>query len=583
MTLLGYVWKLFRAQWWISLHKLGKSKGFFKILWRIFSVLFLLGLAVGAFWLSRYLLEFLQRPEMEAFIGPLGLEMIPVFLLASVFLVAFLISFQVLLQGLYLSGDMDFLLSMPVPAKAVFIVKFLQAITSNLLLLGLFVLPLLWGLAAGSGYSWVYYPLALVLFVSQVLGAAGISAVLVMLIVRVFPARRVFEVIYFVGAILGMLCSQWYNLSQSFGGADLDAEATFAQALERLQGFVSPWIPITWTGQGLMALAEEQWWASAGFAVLGIGLTVGIFWGALYLSERLYYAGWTGVRFTSGRRPRARARAQARAERTQTEQRPATPTFLFLPSMVRGILVKDLRLLRRDLRKLSQLLRSVMFVGIYVVLVLFQGGGDAMDEVDPEIARFMTAGQFYMIIFLALVASWSLVRQLAAMSFSQEGKQYWILKSAPVRPGEMMLAKWLVAVLPGVVIGSAVLLIAGIIQGVALSEIMFGFLVVVFTVAGNAGLNLTFGVLGVDLAWSDPRQMMAKSSGCLALLAGTLFQGIAVVLFFAPVFVVTLFELWAGWGYLAGLILGGGFCTAVAFVPPLLVLKRIPTIGEVKE
>ena len=51
--------------------------------------------------------------------------------LGGAFLGILLTSFGVLLQALYLAGDMDFLLSAPIPMRAVFLTKLLQAILPN--------------------------------------------------------------------------------------------------------------------------------------------------------------------------------------------------------------------------------------------------------------------------------------------------------------------------------------------------------------------------------------------------------------------------------------------------------------------
>jgi len=47
----------------------------------------------------------------------------------------------VLLQALYLSNDMDFLLAAPIPIRAVFLTKLLQAVLPNFILVMLIGLP----------------------------------------------------------------------------------------------------------------------------------------------------------------------------------------------------------------------------------------------------------------------------------------------------------------------------------------------------------------------------------------------------------------------------------------------------------
>ncbi len=576
MRLARAVWKLLRAQWWIWLNNFRRAKGRTRFAYAVF-VVFLLGLAAGAFALSWAMLSALRNPRVLAEFDAAGLgdpaaliESIPVSVLSGVFLVTFVFSFQVLLQALYLSGDMDFLLSSPLPAHAVFVAKLLQAILPNFVLFSVFTLPLLWGLGAAYGYSVLYYPLVPLLLALQTLAAAGLSALLVMAVVRVFPARRVFEVISFLGAMIGMLCSQWYNLSHGVG-RDVDPDTVapaFGQVAGVLNHFSAPWSPLAWPGLGLRGLVRGEWLPALAYLTLSVGLAAGVFVLSLSVAERLYYSGWFKVRSTPGRK--AKRVAVRPMEKEQARRLP------FLSPPVWGIVLKDFRMLRRDLRNLSQLLSPIIFALIYAVMAL-RGGRSDMDE---RAFAVMRQYAFYFTIFISLFACWGLTMRLAMMGFSQEGRNYWILKSAPLRPGQLVLAKWLVAFLPGAAIGSLLVVGIGIMQRATLSDILFGWLVLVPVVAGNTGLNLAFGITGARLDWTDPRRMTSGGAGCLASLLGMAFQGVSVALFLGPVFLAQVFHQPAIVGQLIGALAGGLFCAAVAVLPPVQALRRIPLIGE---
>src|SRR5512139_2829465 len=89
----------------------------------------LLGFGVFIFWISKFLLDVIRSPEAASYIGldfTLILTSIPALILSSLFFGTLLTSFGVLLQAMYLSGDMDFLISTPVPIRAVFTAKLLQ-------------------------------------------------------------------------------------------------------------------------------------------------------------------------------------------------------------------------------------------------------------------------------------------------------------------------------------------------------------------------------------------------------------------------------------------------------------------------
>ena len=136
------------------------------------------------------------------------LESVPVVVVSAAFVLILLASFGVLLQALYLAGDMEFLLSAPIPIRAVFVTKMTQAILPTFGLILLFALPVLYGLGYSEGYNYLYYPLVLIVLASLALAAAGLASLLVMAVVRIFPARRVAEVLGFVVAISTFICSQ---------------------------------------------------------------------------------------------------------------------------------------------------------------------------------------------------------------------------------------------------------------------------------------------------------------------------------------------------------------------------------------
>ena len=110
--------------------------------------------------------------------------------------------------------------------------------------------------------------------------------------------------------------------------------------------------------------------------------------------------------------------------------------------------------------------------------------------------------------------------------------------------------------------------------------LLFGLPVVALCLAGEAGINLAFGVVGTNLDWKDPSRMVSVSSGCLSSLASMGYMLLSGALFLAPPFILPLFGGPELLGYLIGLGLGGSLGVLCAIVPPGLVLSRVPRIGE---
>jgi ABC-2 type transport system permease protein len=596
-SMWSYVWKLLRMRMVITVSSFRRSRPRRKI------GIIILGLVIlGGFGLvfagSWFLLRFLRGPELATYIGNVKpiLDNMPILILAGAFLGILLTSFGVLLQALYLAGDMDFLLSAPVPMRAVFITKLLQAILPNLGLIGLFSLPVLYGLGVSGGYNIFYYPLVIVVLVSLALAAAGLSSLLVMGVVRIFPARRVAEVLAFIGATVSIICSQTGQFTNQMDFSNI-SQNQVNSGLTAINRFNTPWSPLAWAGRGLVDIGEGRWLTGLFFLVLTLGLAAGVFYFSLGIAERLYYNGWATMQVSS-RRKRARHPEIPTATGRLSPSGAGTDAFpvsipakvvrskglgrVLLPPDVIAILRKDFLVLRRDLRNMSQMITPLIFGIIYAFALLRNGPEPPAGRGEaPEF--FMTAFRsalVYANVGISLFVGWSLLTRLAMQGFSHEGKQYWILKSSPVSANKLLLAKFLVAFLPSVLLSLAFLILISLLQKASLGILLYGLPVVAFTIAGVTGLNLAFGVRGANLTWEDPRQMSRGTTGCLGSLVSLGFLALALFLFFAPPLLLPLIHVSEIVGQGLGLVMGSGLCLVATLLPPLLVRSRVSAIGE---
>ena len=577
-SLWRYVWKLLRLQVIIQVSAFKRAKLRRKIGMAFLALLLLAGLGF-VFFLSWQALKFITSPEAAEFVGDLQplLRSLPAIFVSGAFIGILLTSFGVLLQALYLAGDMDFLLSTPTPIRAVFLSKMLQAILPNFSLICLFALPVLYGMGVAQGYNLLFYPLVLITLAALALAAAGISGLLVMLIVRIFPARRVAEVIGFVGATLSFFCSQSGNLARF--NEPTPEQAT--QALTMIERLDRPWSPLSWAGRGLVGIGEGNWLAGGGYLLLTLGLAGAVFFFALNTAERLYYNGWANMK-VSKQRKKAAVRSQTAAAQARRKSVLAPLTAFFernLPSAVRAIVIKDWMVLRRDLRNLSQLITPLIFGMVYAFMML-RDGGDATAGQGEAPEWFMKNVAVYANVGLSLFVSWMLTARLAGMGFSQEGQSYWMLKTAPISAVQLVAGKFLVAFLPSLVMAWIFMVVIWIVQSGAPDVLLFSLAVVALAVAGNVGINLAFGIQGANFKWTDPRHMQGGGAGCLASLLSFLYLPVSLLLFFAPAVLLEMLGISVSIGQLVGLILGGGFSLACAIIPLLLVRKRIPKLGE---
>ncbi len=189
--------------------------------------------------------------------------------------------------------------------------------------------------------------------------------------------------------------------------------------------------------------------------------------------------------------------------------------------------------------------------------------------------------QTYSSVGLALFVGWMLVSRLAGMGFSQEGKNYWLLKTAPISSTQLILSKFLVAFLPVTLLSWAFFLMTTLVQKPAWGILLFALPVIGLTVAGNTGIFLSFGIIGANLNWEDPRQMQRGVSGCLGSLVSMLYLGISLGLFFLPSILATAVGIPGSIGLAVGFALGSIFCGFCAFIPLLGMKKRVERLGDI--
>jgi ABC-2 type transport system permease protein len=572
---LPAVWKLLLLRVRITFNGFRHAKLRKKIT-TVFIWLMLFGFAYFMLSMSRLLLGLIRSPEFHQYVGvdvqPL-LASIPALILTTLFIGTLLTTFGVILQAMYLSGDMDFLLATPVPVQAIFVAKMMQAVLPNFAIIALFGVPILFGLGISSAYHLIFYPLVVLVMIVLAFAGAGISSLFVMLVVRFLPPRRAAEILGFIGAMFGFFCSQMGNFANSFGK---DINISGSRLADMLLLANTRWLPLNWAGQGLVALGEGHWLSGVLLMSATFGFAIIAFWFALVTAERWYYSGWAGMQVVTRKK-------MTRAPRPASTYTNGIGPGLarLLPKPVLAIVQKDFLTLRRDLRNLSQLVSPVIF-GIMYTLILFRSGGEPPAGRGEAPEWFMNSFRIvlaYGNVGMSLFVGWMLLSRLAGMGFSQEGRNYWMLKASPVHVGYLLAAKFLVAYLPALGLGLVFLTVISIVQRLSVLEFAYSLVAIIMCLAGMAGILLSFGVAGANFTWDDPRRMNNGFTGCFGQILAMLYLLISFGLFIAPLGLVQFMALPTLYGYLIGLALGSSVAAGFAFIPLWLVRKRVARLG----
>lgn len=533
----------------------------------------LLAFAGFLLFISWGILALLNNPEITREMARSGVEVdlaglldqLPVLFAAMAFLGGVFTSFGVLLQSLYLAGDMEFLLTAPVPPRAVFISKLIQAIFPSLALLSLISLPALVGLGITRAYHPVYFFALPVVLVLLIVSGAGLSALLVMAVVRVVAPRRAAEVLGVLGGVVGVLCSQSGQLANRWEVSP----GQVSEALGTLEGVLVRGNPLSWPGLGLVAIGQRQWGLAAGFSALTLVITLGLLTLSLTTAERLYFSGWSRVQVgTTGRRRRRERRRPGGPPMSVLQ-----PLRRLLPVPVLAVLAKDARMYRRDLRSLSQLITPILFAVIWTFTL---PGAGSEGTASPTLQRFIGLGS----VGIALFVGWMFAMRFAMGGLSIEGRQWWILKTAPLRRGHLLLSKFLMAYLPSAGLSLLYLIVLAVLRDGSSSSLAYQLVVIAIILAAECGLLLAFGIWNARFDWDNPAEITGGASGCVGTLIGMAFLGVAGAIFLGLPLVGERLGLSSGVAQGIGFTLGLVLSLAVGLGPLLLAGRRVPTLGE---
>lgn len=458
-------------------------------------VIIVLALSAGLYLVSNVIVRLLQelareQPDLLREIGDLPqlLAAVPsaAFGVATIPLLLSSISFA--LSTLYLARDLDQLLVTPVPMRAVFLARFLEGLLPIYLLLFVVLLPALagYGMASGLGAGYlVALPVVLLLLPMM---PVSLSVLLTMVLVRVVPARRLRELMAALGGLLGVaIYIGTQVLSRSFDQVEA------AQTMQRLRVLNQAWLPTAWPARLLLGLGTGDLAAVARYGLLYLLVTAGFFTFTLILFERLYYQGWTKVASTSGGQTRARG---ARTGRAPLLRGPAGAIFL-----------KDLRMLPRDLQRLSQLLVPLAF-SIFWGWQLIAGRGGRSSTI---LLTSLTG--------IALLVSVMIASNIGLTSLSREGRGYWLLQLAPVSPWSILRAKLALTFLPFPVVATTFVLLAWLMRRPPVSPLLESWVIILLTGVGVSAITTGLGAAFPRFDWNQAHRMTTFRAGCLAPLA----------------------------------------------------------------
>jgi ABC-2 type transport system permease protein len=484
----------------------------------------LLGVLGVAFWAFLFTVCFRVLSYFRTVEG-LG-DLLAIRLLSMVLLTFFSIlvfsNIVTALSTYYLSGELDILLSSPVPIEKVYRAKFIETIADSSWMTMVYGLPVFLAYGAVFRASPSYYAGLVLTIIPFLIIPAGIGIAVTMLLVNAFPARRAKDILVLLGLLFFVALYILFRMLRPEKLVDPDAFPSLVHYLTAMRGPVSPLLPSYWASETLAPLLRSSTgsdvlfyllmlWSSAGAAVV-IGE---------WISGRIYYSGWS--RSQEGRK--------AAISRSSLADRFFSALAWPFPGKLRAIVLKDVNIFFRDTSQWSQLflLVALMVVYIYSFKLLPLERAAIPSFYLQNLISFLNLGM------AGFVTSAVAVR-FVFPAVSLEGASFWIIRSAPISLRDFLWAKFWSSLLPLVLLAELLIILSNLLLKVTPFMMALGVVTVFFMTFGITALGVGLGAAFPRFKHENVAQIPTGFGGIVYMLLAMLFIGMIVLLEAWPVY-----------------------------------------------
>jgi len=500
-------------------YKNASSRGSKRKLLR-YGIFFTMGLL---FWLGTFFIFFKVLSYFSS------IEVIGTLLASKLLSMVFLAFFSLLifsnvitaLSTYFLSEDLQLLNALPISGLHLYVSRFIENIVNSSWTVLFFSFPVF--LAYGMVYSaspLYYFTLAGVL-VPFLLISAALGIVLILLLVYIFPARRLKDIILVTSIFLVVGVFIFIRLLQPERLVDPESFYLVMDYISNLQVPASPLLPSQWAANAITPFLFDDlgdWWFfllvlwSTGLAFVVIGE---------WIFEKIYYDAWS----------KAQEAKAARITRSKFANRLMELLLKPFPPQTRVIVLKDLKVFLRDTNQWPQLFLICALVVIYI----YNFSVLPLDKSPMPTFYLQNLISFINLGLAAFVISAVAVR-FTFPSISLEGKSFWILKTSPLELRTLVWSKFWMNFFFLLIPAELLIITTDILMNA--TPFMLGLSVI--TIAG-----MTFGItsLGIGFGAWFPRfkvenvsQIPTGFGGMLYMIVAVCFVGLVVILEARPVY-----------------------------------------------
>jgi len=516
----------------------------------------------GSFALFAKLLAYFQSVEV---FGLLVAERLLSMIFVTFFSMLILSNIITSLSTYFLSQDLQMLFSAPISVAKLYGARFIETVVQSSWMVLLFGLPVF--LAYGvvlRAEGWYYVCLPVVVVPFLVIPAA-VGVMVTMILVNVFPARRIKDLLLLMSIIFVVVLVLAFRFLQPEKLVDPEAFASMAEFLAALQAPTFPFLPSTWAVRALVPPLLGHAGETLFYVLMLVSTALALIVIGNLVSEALYFAGFS------------KAQEATRARLSKGALLDWGMRILFRPfhPATRALMTKDVKSFLRDTTQWSQLLLMLALVVLYLYNI----------KVLPlDKAPIATVYLKNMVSFLNLGLAGFVLSAIAVRfifpSISLEGDHWWLLRGSPLSLRRLLWSKFWAGLVPLLVLAEVLVVLSNRLLHVSPIMMAVSTGTIVLMTVGIVALGVGMGAVFPRFHVESLTQISMGFGGIVYMIMCMAFIGAIVLLEASPVYLLFMEEIGMGaispgewawiWGSFALVVVIG----VVAVVLPMRIGHR---------
>ena len=351
------------------------------------------------------------------------------FLITQILIFLFGIIF--VMSKYYFSNDLNILLPLPLKAGTIVGAKFLSMVVNEYIVSFPIIIPymVIYGLKSQVNFIYWIYALFLILLLPFI--PLALDSVIVMFFMRWTNIKGKKDFMRIIGYVLMMVLILFFQFKLQNMGNDLLAQGNtdaimkyIDQKNDLIRNLGMSFPPSSWA---TLALTESNKILGFVYLIVFGGASVGGFLLVSALSEKLFFKGLMGNFEEKGRGSNV----------TEEEIKKG---FSKIRPQYMAVFSKEMKTLVRTPIYLFNSIGGVIIVPIILVMTTAMDNGNSLKVLTVYAQKF----PHYITLFgTGLIVFLGIANSVGATTFSREGKNFWIIRSAPSKYSDQIIGRLL--------------------------------------------------------------------------------------------------------------------------------------------